>query len=131
MALFTKDKDKKKDESSEKQSADVSAGKGDEGSKGASKAHTGSMYWVLKRPHLTEKATNLFSYNAYVFDVDMQANKTQIARAVEEIYNVTPVKIRTLNQPNKHIRTRKGMGTRTRGKKAIVYLKEGDSIQFM
>ena len=73
---------------------------------------------LIKKPLISEKATDLGAKNEYVFMVDPRANKGQVKDIVEEIYEVTVVKtniIRIRNQGHNY-------------KKAIVTLKEGDKI---
>jgi large subunit ribosomal protein L23 len=88
---------------------------------------------VLKNPRITEKATMNTENRVYTFDVDPRANKKQIARAVEMIYKVTPVKVHISKIARKTTRNpRTGvMGVKGGGKKAMVYLKKGDSISFV
>jgi len=89
--------------------------------------------WVLKNPRITEKATDVSSRNVYVFDVDVRANKAQVARAVMQVYKVTPERVNLTAVKAKTVRNaRTGMSGRTNtGKKAYVYLKKGDSISIM
>ena len=83
---------------------------------------------VLKRPHITEKATDSASRNAYVFVVDSSANKLEIKKAVEDQFKVKPVKVNIISVPQKKVFSRKGSGFKKGFKKAVVYLKEGDKI---
>ncbi len=88
-------------------------------------------YQIIKRPLVTEKATMLAEdTNVYVFEVDRRANKIQIKKAIEEIYGVHVVSVRTVNMKPK--RGRWGRKTTVREparKKAYVRLQEGESIQ--
>ncbi len=88
---------------------------------------------VLLRPRLTEKSVNMMEQNVYVFDVSLRANKVMIKKAIKDVYNVDPVKIAISNiKPKKKRNPKTGkIGTRSGGKKAYVYLKEGDSITIM
>lgn len=92
------------------------------------------MTGILKRPIVTEKMNALQEKGHYAFEVELSANKIEIARAVEKKFNVTVVDVRTSRQKGKmkSQMTRKGrFAGRTAGwKKAIVRLKEGDKIQF-
>lgn len=87
-------------------------------------------YEIIKGAHLTEKSTLLGEkHNQYVFKVDPRANKIQIRKAIEEIFKVKVIAVRTLNTKPKL--KRKGQapeGYTPRWKKAIVTLKEGDKI---
>jgi large subunit ribosomal protein L23 len=92
------------------------------------------MTGILKRPIVTEKMTILQERGQYAFEVDRDANKISIARAVEKKFNVTVLSVRTSNSKGKKKSqmTRKGRfaGRTSAWKKAIVRLKEGDKIEF-
>jgi len=85
---------------------------------------------IIKTARLTEKGTiQTEKYNQYTFIVDRRANKIQIRKAIEELFNVKVIKVRTMNVRGK--RRRKGLpseGRTSDWKKAIVTLKEGDRI---
>jgi len=83
---------------------------------------------VLKRPIITEKATALMEQGKYVFEVDRNANKTQIKQAVEEIFDVKVTKVNTMRQIGKIRRQGRTQGRTREIKKAIVTLAEGQSI---
>lgn len=87
---------------------------------------------VLVRPHITEKAAQATARNVYTFEVTSSATKTEVSRAVEALYKVTPVKIAMVKIPRKrvYLRRKRGYGTKGGLKKAYVYLKEGDRIEF-
>ncbi len=90
----------------------------------------GRIYEVIKSPLITEKATKLAKFNQYVFWVDRRANKIEIKKAIEEIYNVKVEKVRTINMKGKTKRIRWGQEGKTSSwKKAIVTLKEGYQIK--
>jgi ribosomal protein L23 len=88
---------------------------------------------VLVSPRITEKATEKNEKGVYVFDVTPNSNKKQIEKAVRTLYKVDPRKIRIAQIPHKKVRNaRTGMiGVKGGGKKAYVYLKEGDTISVM
>lgn len=88
---------------------------------------------VLVSPRITEKATEKNEQGVYVFDVTPDANKKQIEKAVRTLYKVEPRKIRIAQIPHKKVRNaRTGMiGVKGGGKKAYIYLKEGDTISVM
>lgn len=92
------------------------------------------MHTILKRPIVTEKMTALQERGQYAFEVELAANKIEIARAVEKKFNVTVVDVRTSRHKGKlkSQMTRKGRfaGRTPEWKKAIVRLKDGDKIQF-
>jgi len=85
---------------------------------------------VLRRPRITEKATMHTDRSVYLFDVAPNATKYEIARAVYAVYNVTPRMVHVVTIPTKQKRSVRtgGMGTKTGGKKAYVYLKKGETI---
>lgn len=86
---------------------------------------------VVIRPLVTEKGTHASSkQNAYTFEVNPIATKTQIAAAVAELFNVKVEKVRTQNRKGKKARYRQIMGTLSDWKKAIVTLDANDKIDF-
>lgn len=90
---------------------------------------------VIIKPIVTEKMTAITDkLNRYGFRVRPDANKIEIAKAVHEMYNVTVVDVNTMNYrgKNKTRYTKAGMvrGSRSDYKKAIVTLKDGESIDF-
>ncbi len=87
-----------------------------------------SLYQAIRRPHVTEKGSLLASYNKYVFKVVGTANKIQIRKAIEDTYNVSVVHIATIRLPAKERRVGKFVGQKSGFKKAIVTLKQGDTI---
>ena len=86
---------------------------------------------VLRRPHITEKASASSERGAYVFKVSNTASKREIAQAVILFYKVTPTKVRTVNIPPKRIIVKGRQGVRPGGKKAYVFLKKGEKIEVL
>lgn len=87
-------------------------------------------YKIIKKPVISEKATILSErQNKYVFKVADDANKIQIKSAVEELFKVTVVKVRTMRMRGKRKRVRFQIGKTPDWKKAVVTLKEGDRIE--
>lgn len=87
-------------------------------------------YKIIKRPVISEKSTLLTeSHNKYVFEVAPEANKIQIKKAVEDIFKVAVVKVRTMRMPGKTKRVRLQIGRTPEWKKAVVTLKQGDRIE--
>ncbi len=86
---------------------------------------------VLLRPLITEK-NNLVrdSNNDYVFEVHKDATKSQIVLAVEELFAVKVLAVRTLVQRGKPRRVGQRTGRKSNYKKAYVKLREGQSIDF-
>ncbi|MEW6487715.1 MAG: 50S ribosomal protein L23 [Thermodesulfobacteriota bacterium] len=90
-----------------------------------------SAYDVLKRPVVTEKATDLREReNAVVFEVDTAATKAEIKQAVEKVFQVTVTGVRTVIVRGKNARVGRSVGRKSNWKKAYVSLKEGDQIAF-
>jgi large subunit ribosomal protein L23 len=86
---------------------------------------------VVLRPLVTEKGTHQFTHrNAYPFEVNPWANKDEIKAAVQELFGVRVIKVRTQNRLGKRRRYRFKMGTLPTWKKAIVTLHTEDRIEF-
>ena len=85
---------------------------------------------VIVRPIVSEKSYDMIEHNRYTFEVAKTASKPQIARAVEEIFKVTVTGVNTMNVSGKPRRERFAKGLSRSWKKAVVSLKEGDSIEF-
>ena len=89
-------------------------------------------YKIIKTIHLSEKSESLKEdFNQYTFRVDKKATKPQIAKAIKDLFNVTPIAVSTQNYRGK----KKRQGTKFAGrtahwKKAIVTLKLEDVIDF-
>jgi len=83
------------------------------------------IYDIIVRPLVTEKGTfQAGAYNAYPFEVDTRANKTQIKQAVERIYEVKVKSVRTSRQKGKPRRTGRVMSNTRDWKKAVVVLQD-------
>jgi len=95
-------------------------------------AEDGELYGkIILKPRITEKTSFITEDGAYTFDVDPRANKVQVKKAIQEIYNVKPIRVNMIAVPAKHVIVRNKPGVRPGGKKAVVYLKEGDRIEFV
>ncbi len=87
-------------------------------------------YQIIRRPVISEKSTLLSDqHNKYVFEVATDANKIQIKKAIEDIFKVAVIKVRTMTMPGKNKRVRLQLGRTPAWKKAIVTLKQGDRIE--
>ncbi len=88
------------------------------------------LYDVIKRPVITEKSNTMVdNTNQYVFEVDMRANKIQIADAVVRIFDVDVLKVRTIVMPPKRGRRGRSFYIRQSAwKKAIVSVPAGQRI---
>jgi large subunit ribosomal protein L23 len=93
------------------------------------------MKTIIKRPILTEKMTSLGEHHQYAFEVDINSNKIEIAAAIAKRFSVDIASIRTIRYKGKRKSqfTRRGrmVGNRASWKKAIVTLKEGQSIELL
>lgn len=91
------------------------------------------IYQVIKNVRLSEKATLLQETNNEItLEVDRNANKVQIKQAVKELLGKTAVSVRTANYDGKERRKRRADAGRTSSwKKAIVRLKEGESLDLI
>jgi large subunit ribosomal protein L23 len=87
---------------------------------------------IIRRPIiLTEKATLLREkHNQVIFEVARDANKVQIRDAVQRLFKVNVTGVNTMLMRGKERRMGRGRGKMQNWKKAIVTLKEGDSIDF-
>ncbi len=86
---------------------------------------------VVKKPRITEKATVAKdTSNAYAFVVADSATKIDVAREIEKMYKVTVVKVNTVRMPRKAKQLGRSRGFVSGFKKAIVFLKKGDTISF-
>ena len=85
---------------------------------------------ILKKPIITEKSTKMASLGAYTFLVDSIASKLQIAKAIEDQFNVSVLKVKTLNVKGEvKVQRRVRKSYKTKGfKKAIVQIKKGQVI---
>lgn len=89
------------------------------------------VYQVIRRPLVTEKSNiGREDQNLVTLAVDPRANKPEIRRAVEELFDVSVVDVRTMRMPRKMRRVGKSSGRKPEWKKAIVRLAEGQSIEF-
>lgn len=85
---------------------------------------------VILKPVVSEKSYALLETNQYTFIVHPSASKPEISDAVESIFDVTVLKVNTLNRQGKKVRNRRTgkVGSKASTKRAIVTLAEGDSI---
>ncbi|ERT60563.1 MULTISPECIES: 50S ribosomal protein L23 [Megasphaera] len=88
------------------------------------------MHDLLLKPVITEKSTMMMSDGKYTFRVPLHANKIEIRKAVEKIFDVKVKSVTTLRIMGKYKRMGKFVGKRPDYKKAIVTLKDGETIEF-
>ncbi|OGI60669.1 50S ribosomal protein L23 [Candidatus Nomurabacteria bacterium RIFCSPHIGHO2_01_FULL_37_25] len=92
------------------------------------------MTMIIKNPRITEKASFAQEQNVYTFDISSGAsktNKTEIKKAIFALYKVKPLKVNVLPVPKKNIMFKGRAGVKGGGRKALVYLKAGDKIEFI
>lgn len=138
MALFSK-KEKKTDKKADiKKTANKSAAtketaeKVDNKSSKNTKVIDKDLSGIILKPRITEKAAiTADGENAYTFNVHPKANKKDVALAIEKIYKVVPVKVNMTKIQKKTVYRRGGHGIKGGGKKAVVFLKKGDKIEFV
>jgi len=86
---------------------------------------------VIRKPLVTEKSNiGREEQNLVTFAVDPRANKHEIRQAVEQLFKVKVVDVRTMQMPRKTRRVGRFAGRKTAWKKAIVKLAEGQAIEF-
>ena len=86
---------------------------------------------VVLRPVVTEKTLRAAEReNTYTFEVAQTANKVQIRKAIEHLFEVNVTDVRTQRYLGKGRRMGRSVGTTGNWKKALIRLKEGDTIDF-
>ncbi|MFZ6014876.1 MAG: 50S ribosomal protein L23 [Patescibacteria group bacterium] len=146
MGLFSKkssvkdkkDETKKKSAKVSKKEAEVkdeiitpesqSAGKDVNAAVKTNKGQAGMSFKLLLAPKVSEKAAYLASKNVYVFEVPVTAEKIEIAKAVQDLYGVKVIGIRTIRGRGKAIQRGRKTGRRNNWKKALVSVKKGQTI---
>jgi len=90
-----------------------------------------NLHEIIRRPLVTEKSNiGREGANIVTLAVDPRANKHEIGRAVEQLFNVDVLEVRTMRMPRKSRRVGKYAGRKTEWKKALVRLAEGQTIEF-
>lgn len=90
------------------------------------------LYSIIKRPLFTEKGAFIKEKeNKVLIEVDRDANKNEIKKAVEEIFKVKVEKVATINIRGKLKRYGRSIGRRPDRKKAIITLKKGEKLDFI
>ncbi len=87
--------------------------------------------FILKSPRVTEKASMLAEKNIFVFNVDLSADAKSVAKAVEAQYKVKPERVNIIRIRAKNTNVKNRLGKTTRGKKAYVFLKKGDTLKLI
>jgi large subunit ribosomal protein L23 len=89
------------------------------------------QHLIIRRPLITEKGTMLRdAVQQYLFEVDTRANKQQIKGAIEKLFNVHVLGVKTLVMRGKYKRVGQQIGKKSNWKKAYITLKEGEKIEF-
>lgn len=86
---------------------------------------------VIIAPRITEKAARLSEGNAFTFNVAVDATKEEIKKAVAVLYGKTPVKVAVATRKQQMVFRRGRIGKEGAYKKAVVYLKKGETIDFI
>ncbi|MBM6683572.1 MULTISPECIES: 50S ribosomal protein L23 [Collinsella] len=84
---------------------------------------------IIIRPIVSERSYDLMEQNKYTFEVARDANKYQIKDAIEELFSVKVDRVNTINVKPKKKRVRYVAGYTRQWKKAVVTLKEGETIE--
>ncbi|MBD1382761.1 50S ribosomal protein L23 [Metabacillus arenae] len=77
---------------------------------------------IIKRPVITERSTVLMEEKKYTFEVDVNANKTQVKDAIEKIFGVNVEKVNIMNYKGKFKRVGRYSGLTNRRRKAVIKL---------
>ncbi|MFH1401705.1 MAG: 50S ribosomal protein L23 [Parcubacteria group bacterium] len=91
----------------------------------------GLAWNILKKAHITEKATDSAVKNKYIFNVYPETNKNQIKKSVEDIYGVNVMSVNIIKTHPKKRKLGKSQGWKSGFKKAIVTIKSGQEIELM
>ncbi|PIU16198.1 50S ribosomal protein L23 [bacterium (Candidatus Gribaldobacteria) CG08_land_8_20_14_0_20_39_15] len=86
---------------------------------------------VLRVPQITEKAVALQDQNQYVFKVAKGSSKSEVKKAIKEVYGVDVLKVRIINVPAKKKRLGRTSGWQSGYKKAMVAIKKGQIIEIL
>ncbi|MGE5232312.1 MAG: 50S ribosomal protein L23 [Deltaproteobacteria bacterium] len=88
-----------------------------------------SLHQTIVRPVVTEKSSAAYQTGkVYTFEVHPEANKAEIRAALQQLFGVTVTAVRTMQVRRREVVRGRTRGATARWKKAVVTLKEGDSI---
>lgn len=87
--------------------------------------------FIIKRPLITEKATQMSNMGKYLFLVEDWATAPEVKKAIKEIYKVEVERVQTINTRPKPRRLGKSVGVKPGYKKAIVTLKAGQKLDIL
>ena len=85
----------------------------------------------LQKPHISEKSTMLKDQNKYIFVVSKKANKNEIKKEIEKMYNVRVLDVNTIRIKPKNKRFKNIVYKKDKYKKAIITLKKGHKIDLI
>ena len=86
---------------------------------------------LIKGVRITEKSALASDKGRYTFNVTDNANKNEIKKAIKMMYKVDAIKVTITKIQPKTVVRRGKVGVKSGGKKAVVYLKKGDKIEFV
>ncbi len=89
-----------------------------------------NLHDIIRRPLITEKATDLEALDKYVFEVAKTANKVQVKAAVEKAFKVHVTDVNVITVPGRMKRRGRRQVATTSWKKAVVSLRAGDKIAY-
>jgi large subunit ribosomal protein L23 len=92
------------------------------------KLDTGDAYRILVKPIVSEKSYTMAPGGKFVFKVHAKANKLSVRKAIESVYDVHVLRVNTMIVEGKSRTFGRTRGTTSPWKKAIVTLKEGETI---
>ena len=118
----------KKTDTKKESMKDLYSGSGKEAKKTAKDRVYGNAYRILINPLITEKASMEGASGKYTFEVAINSNKVEIAKAFEEVYGIKPVSVNSIKMEGKKVRHGKSLGKRKDWKKAIITLAKGKTI---
>ncbi len=84
---------------------------------------------ILMNPHVTEKATFSAESSVYVFEIDPSSTKSEVEKAFEIKYKISPIKVSTVTIPAKNVFVRGKRGKKSGYKKAYIYLAKGQKLE--
>jgi large subunit ribosomal protein L23 len=85
-------------------------------------------FQIIRRPIVTERSTDLKEKRKLIFQVDIRANKREVKRAVEALFNTKVDKVNTVRVKGKPKRMGAHAGRRSNWKKAVVTIQEGQKL---
>ena len=131
MALFGKKDEKNQQAKSEQDDVLAIAEKGEQQPKTEtvkSKEDTGDAYLLLVKPMFTEKSYKQANLSKFTFKVHPKANKVSVAKAIEKVYDVHVLRVNMVNVRGKGRNFGRAKGRTSDWKKAIITLKQGETI---